>query len=1293
MWQFWIDVGGTFTDCIGVAPDGEVRQFKTLSSGVTKGTIDSAVGASIFDAARADDPAGFHNNTECRLYSKSGRKLLTATVTEFFADVDTGRLTLNHAVPSAAARYELVSDVPAPVLSIRWLLRLPGDTKCPATLVRFGTTRGTNALLTGSGARTALVTTRGFGDVPLIGNQDRPDLFQLDIRKPNPLFHAAFEIDERVDTDGNILTALDVDRAGQQLRDSGLTPDNFDSVAICLLNAYRNPDHELLLEKWLLESGFTEISRSSEVSPLIRFVPRCDTTVLDAYLNPILRVYLNEIRGHLPDSQIQVMTSVGGLVDSHAFRGRDCVLSGPAGGIVGFSTVAETEGYSRTIGFDMGGTSTDVARYDGRFELENETTKAGVKIMTPMLAIETVAAGGGSICGFDGVRLHVGPKSAGASPGPACYGSGGPLTVTDLNVFLGRVLPAHFPFRLDLNSIRKRLNELRDRMVRAKVAEPDSDLHELAEGLLNIANDNMAQAIRKISVAKGYHPAEYALVSFGGAGGQHACRVARNLGITRILIHPFAGILSAYGMGMADVRAIRQCSILKTLTPETLAEICDARAELENETRAEIIAQGIHPDCISPGQLSLELRYRGTDSSLVIPEPADGDWMRDFELAHRRQFGYVRGGDAVEVAAVRIETVGMAKSDRKPLETGSPDLPASPAAEAIGDTTQVYVNGRFHNANVYRRQTLQKHDVLVGPCIVCEPTSTVFIEPGCTGTITATGMISIDAASAQQLDLQADSQSPSNSPAQITPDPVRLEVFNNQFVSIAEQMGETLRRTSRSTNVRERLDFSCALFDREGQLVVNAPHVPVHLGAMGETVRAIISDHPDMKVGDVYVTNDPFRGGSHLPDVTVVTPVFPDTLPDGQTMPDYYVANRAHHAEIGGVVPGSMPPFSRTLAEEGVVISSQKLVDAGTSFEHAIRRLLLAGKHPSRNVQDNLADLTAQVAANERGVRQLRQLTQEHGAATIHDYMQHIQDAAAKKTRLCLTRLEDRSYEFSDRLDDGSRVQVRIVVQGDEATVDFSGTADVHDGNLNGNRAIATAAVLYSFRCLLNEDVPLNAGVLAPISIILPMGLLNPPAGDSPESSPAMVGGNVETSQRIVDVLLGALRLAAASQGTMNNLTFGNDRFGYYETICGGSGATRRSNGADAVHTHMTNTRLTDPEVLEQRYPVRLTQFSIRKNSGGAGRHRGGNGVVREMEFLQPLSVSMLSQRRGTNRPYGIEGGEAGQAGKNLLRRAAEAEWKDVGGAFHTTVEAGDMLRIETPGGGGCGASTTGNLE
>jgi 5-oxoprolinase (ATP-hydrolysing) len=1262
-WEFWIDVGGTFTDCLAHSSDGRLLTCKVLSSAVTKGTVERRPDArSIVDPARRTDPPDFWTGYEIRFVDAAGTTVHSTRVTSF--QNDAGLLTLEDSLPpriDTAFRYELVSDEEAPLLAIRLILGLSRRQSIPTLFVKLGTTRGTNALLTRTGARTAFVTTRGFGDILLIGNQDRPRLFDLAIEKPTPLFEQVVAIDERIDASGNVLRAPSPEAIREQL--NGVRSAGIKSLAICLLHSFANAAHEELVERIAREVGFAEISTSSRLSPLIKIVSRGDTTAVDGYLNPVLRAYVERLQKSLGPGQLKLMTSAGGLVDAGRFVGKDSILSGPAGGVIGFSRVAKRAGFPKSIGFDMGGTSTDVSRFDGIFEREYETKKAGVRIVAPMLAVETVAAGGGSICDFDGVKLVVGPASAGADPGPASYGRRGPLTVTDVNLFLGKLPPERFPFPLDRPAVAARLEAL-CRRIAASPSGRDFTPAELAQGFIDVANANMVRAIRKISVAKGYDPAEYVLVTFGGAGGQHACAVARALGIRKVLIHPHAGVLSAYGIGLADVRRFRERAVLRPYSAETLAGLTPVFQEMETEACREVLADGISAANLQAPLRSLDLRYQGVESTINVPWPADGDFAARYGQLHEQLYGYRREGRALEIVATRVEVVGRLPE------------PPDPAVEPVfrrptpSTTTQTWFDGNLHATPIFLREEIRPGDEFDGPAIVCEPTSTVVVDPGFRAAILSRGELLLD-----------DQAEEHGAAATTEANPVQLEIFNNLFASIAEQMGVTLQRTSVSTNVKERLDFSCALFSAAGELVVNAPHIPVHLGAMGETVKHILADNPNLAPGDVFVTNDPYRGGSHLPDVTVVTPVHQaDT---GKLL--FVTASRAHHAEIGGIVPGSMPPFSKFLGEEGVLISNFKLVEAGRSREEELRRLLLSGPYPTRNVEDNLADIAAQVAANELGVRQLRELVDRYSLSVVTAYMDHIQRAAARKMRLALAAIPDGTYSRTDHLDDGSPITVSITKKGDEATVDFTGTGPVLSTNLNANRAIVTAAVLYVFRCLIGEDIPLNSGVLEPVRIILPTCLLNPPAAPDPSRSPAVVGGNVETSQRVVDTLLGALGVAAASQGTMNNLTFGDASFGYYETICGGSGATRDADGADAVHTHMTNTRLTDPEVLERRYPVRIHEFRIRPDSGGPGARRGGNGVIREIEFLRPVVVSMLSERRGPYAPFGLEGAEPGALGRNTLRRAGTGHVVDLGGKFRIDAGPGDVLRIETPGGGGFG--------
>jgi len=1281
-WLFWLDVGGTFTDCLARTPDGRLLRRKVLSSATVKGRVVRAARGEVFIAPDISVPDGFWAGYILFLLDENGTEVGTNIVLNSSPDGNLLRLDIVDADWTSAARsYDLVSPEEAPILAIRLFLGLRLEEPIPPCAVRLGTTRGTNALLTRRGAKTGFITTRGFADILHIGYQNRPKLFELEIRKPLPLFSAVAEIDERIASDGGVLVAPDEEQVRAELL--RLKAAGVESLAICLLNSYANPHHEEQVERIARELGFAEISTSSRVSPLMKIVPRGDTTVVDAYLNPVLRTYVERIARSLPESDLRIMTSAGGLVSAANFIGKDSLLSGPAGGVVGFSRAAEAVGFPRAIGFDMGGTSTDVGRCDGRFEYTYETEKAGVRIAAPMLAIETVAAGGGSICRFDGVKLAVGPASAGADPGPACYGRCGPLTITDCNLILGRIVPERFPFPLDLSAVEARLAEVADAVKTAgsHLNQDSSPLPlspspslALAAGFLRIANANMAQAIRSISIAKGYDPRDYVLVAFGAAGPQHACAVAEELGMTRILVHPDAGVLSALGIGLADVVKHRSIGVYRSLD-EARHDLPALLDELEHQARADVLAEGVSVNRITV-QHALDLRYRGTDATLQIEQPQTGDYAAAFAAQHRRLYGYVHADRLLEVVVARAVAIGNAETKLPKSQSAN----ANPAAPR--QWRDMSCSGAFGRTALFDRSELPPGATIAGPAIITEPLTTTIIEPGWQASLLSGGELLLTRVEPQDGIPNANLKSEISN-LQSRADPVLLEVFSNHFTAIATQMGITLRNTAMSVNVKERLDFSCAIFTSEGDLVVNAPHIPVHLGAMSETVKRIIADNSDMQSGDVFVTNDPYRGGSHLPDVTVVTPVFDSPSPQ----PLFFTANRAHHAEIGGITPGSMPPFSRNLGEEGVLIRNFKLLDHGASRFDELRALLASGKYPSRAVETNLADITAQLAANQQGAVDLRRMIERHSLGLVQAYMRHIQDAAERKMRAAFARLLPGRRTFCDHLDDGTPICVAITIAGDSATIDFTGTGPVSAGNLNANRAIVTAAVVYVLRLLVGEDIPLNQGVLAPVEIILPYSLLNPqPPAPSPQplDCPAIVGGNVETSQRVVDVLLGALGLAAASQGTMNNVLFGDDSFGYYETICGGSGATADAAGADAVHTHMTNTRLTDPEVLEARYPVRLHEFSIRRGSGGAGIHRGGNGVLRRIEFLKPLTLSILSQRRGPYPPYGSAGGEPGALGRNELLRA-DGQVENLPALAQVLIQPGDALTIETPGGGGWG--------
>lgn len=1265
-WEFWIDVGGTFTDCLARNPQGHLLKHKLLSSSICPGRVGKHSNRHrIVDLARSNDPEDFWVGYQIQIKEEGDGTIAEETISRFTPS--SGELFLASPLPfnpRPEMRYELLSEEEAPLMAMRYLTGTTLREPLPPANVRLGTTRGTNALLTRNGATTALVITAGFGDVLQIGYQDRPHLFDLSVRKPPPLYGQVIEIGERITAAGEVLQRPDEKTIRKQFESAHR--EGVEALAICLLHAYRHPQHERLLLVWAEEAGFSNISLSSDVSPLMNVVARGDTTVVDAYLNPVLQQYIGRIQQKLPaTSRFRLLTSAGGLIDASGYRGKDSILSGPAGGVVGFAQVAKACGFKHAIGFDMGGTSTDTSRYDGTFPLEYETEKAGVRIVAPMMAIHTVAAGGGSVCKFDGIKPVVGPESSGADPGPACYGRGGPLSVTDLNLLVGKLLTSRFPIPLDVTAATERADQLVEEI--ETTSGKQYTRHQLCEGFLKIANANMAAAIREISICQGIDPRDYVLVAFGGAAAQHACGVARELHIEHILIHPDAGILSAYGIGRSRIVRHGTRGVYAAYEATKMDDVEEIFRQLIEQAAAEVMAEGVDRRLLEM-VCSLQIRYRGTETTITIRKPDDGDYGAAYHALHRQRYGYDRPDHPLEIVAARVEVSHRSEAS----ETESVKLP--PTTPTSEEEQAVYFDGKMYTTAVFDSHNIKPGDHFSGPAIICSMTSTIVVDPDWNATVYSGGeMLLEDRGEAVKCSQQVAEEA----------DPIMLEIFNNRFMAIAKQMGMTLRNTASSVNVKQRLDFSCAIFTASGDLVANAPHIPVHLGAMGITVRSILRDNQSPKPGDVYLTNDPYRGGSHLPDITVVTPVHDPT--DGCLL--FFTANRAHHAEIGGIRPGSMPPFSHNLAEEGVLLSNIKLFDAGQPQWDTLQEKLTSAKFPSRNVEDNLADIAAQNAANRQGSRDLRELVAQYSLPVVLAYMRHIQHAAAVKMRSALKRLPDDRYQFGDWLDVGresAAICVSIDIEGETAVFDFSGTAPVLPNNLNANQAIVTAAVMYCLRCLIAEDIPLNEGVLSPITIKLPDCLLNPPRHSSPEKCAAVAAGNVETSQRIVDVILGALGVAAASQGTMNNLLFGDSQFGYYETICGGAGATPGAEGADAVQTHMTNTRLTDVEVLEDRYPVRVLQFNIRRGSGGRGQWRGGNGVVRHIEFLRPLAVSLLSQRRGPHPPYGLEGGESGAIGINTILRNNGTR-KKLSGIVELAVEAGDVLIIETPGGGGYG--------
>ncbi len=1256
-WQIWIDTGGTFTDCIARDPDGTFLKTKVLSSSALRGTIqkwiDNRTVRILQDWNAPDD---FVKNFNFRLL---GTNHSPVPISSFNAETSVLHLEDSISPPSYDS-FEVTCDLEAPVLATRLVTGTkPGDPLPPSDL-RLATTKGTNALLEHKGNPTLFLITEGFADFLKIGDQKRPDLFSLDIDKPAPLYQQVIEVQERMDATGKSIQQPKLDLLEQQLQVFD-TPSKI-SVALCLMNSYKNATHEQQVSSLLDKLGFKHVSVSSELSPFIKILHRAQTSVVNAYLSPVLHQYIDKVKSQFSTGSFRMMTSAGGLVQANRFSPKDSLLSGPAGGVVGASTIGKQTGFKQIISFDMGGTSTDVARYSNEFEYCFQHQVGDAELAAPALSIETVAAGGGSICSFDGFKLTVGPDSAGADPGPACYGSGGPLTVTDVNLLLGRVEPDNFGIPVSKEAAEQRLTEVINQVRNHKDEQVES-LHIL-EGFLQIANERMADAIRKISLRKGYDPRKYAIVAFGGAGAQHACAIADQLNISDIIIPSDAGLLSAYGLGHAVVEQFEEKQILQLL-PEVEPMLSDQFKQLEQTAKQQLSSEGIPEEECTIRRRSVFMRLEGQESTLEINFNEDGKPGEKFREAYRNRYGHW-----IENRVIEVESIRVAASSAKPDFATTADIKSGEAGNPKKYKPIVF-EGKEINTPVFDRRQLVANQKLTGPALVLDPYSTVVLEPGWKLEVRSNGALIL---SQEQQKPQSSNRTQERSQA------VSLELFTNRFTSIAEEMGEMLRRTALSVNVKERMDYSCALLNNHGQLVVNAPHIPVHLGALGICVRKL-KKNIEMEPGDVIVTNHPAFGGSHLPDVTVVTPVFTD---NDQLLG--FAASRAHHAEIGGTRPGSMPPDASTLAEEGVVIPPIYLIKNGSEQWNQIRKRLTSAEHPSRSIEENIADLQAAVAANHRGARSLLTLVETYGSEKVLHYMDALKYYAAERMKSTIKQLPKGNFKSTELLDDQTRLHSTIEVGDQHISFDFEGTDSVHPGNLNATPAIVNSVIIYLLRLLVDEPLPLNEGLLEPITIQLPEGtLLNPHFKKDPKQCPAVVGGNVETSQRLTDLLLKPFQKIACSQGTMNNVLFGNEDFGYYETIGGGTGAGPDFDGTDAVHHHMTNTAGTDPEILEQRYPVRLDRYEIRRDSGGSGRYSGGNGIRREMTFLEAVSLSLLTQHRVVE-PYGLNGGKPGARGKQWIihRNGGKEQLESIDGA---DLEAGDQFIILTPGGGGYGKS------
>lgn len=1240
-----MDTGGTFTDCIGTDPTGHVHRLKVLSNSVIRGKVVTQHGRTLQLDIQWPVSKDIFSGFVLRAVGSKQQFVIEQV------DLATNCVILKkHLSQNVKGQFvEITSGEEVPVLAARLLTHTPLGQKFPLMDVRLGSTRGTNALLERKGAATAFLVTKGFKDLLLIGNQQRPDLFTINIKKPTPLYQQVFEVSERIAADGKVLVALNLQEARELA--TQLKRNKIKSVAIALLNAHRNSAHEVQLADVLRQAGVEFVSISHQLTSQIKLLSRAETAVANAYLDPIIKQYISGIQKGLSDAKLSMMTSSGSLVPAHRFFPKDSLLSGPAGGVVGAAGQAHRSGLNQILAFDMGGTSTDVSMYNGRYDYRFESKVGNSSILSPSLAIETIAAGGGSICDFDGHKLSVGPHSAGASPGPACYGSGGPLTITDVNLLLGRIDPGLFAIPINQKAAEKCLDQLLTRMWRITGKRHRSV--EVLESFLQIANEKMAEAIRKISVSQGHDPRDFALLSFGGAGGQHACALASILGMRRIIVPYDAGLLSALGIGHAVVERFQEKLILKPWE-NFKSELQTVLDQLFEEATHQLTAEGFSANTVIRKSELIFLRFVGQDTSIEVDLAAGTSVLEMFKRQYRQRYGHWTDRE-VEVESVKV--VAAIRSERDSRKS----VRAKKYSPKTSRKVLMTVGGKLHGCSVYQWEDLKAGASIKGPSLVISKNSTTVIEPGWNWYLDehTNGHLSRVKTGSKKVRYSKEAE---------------LELFTNRFTALAQEMGALLQRTSFSVNVKERLDFSCALLDARGNLVVNAPHIPVHLGSMGVCVREVMK-HMAMKDGDVIITNHPAYGGSHLPDVTLIKPVFFKSKRVG------FVANRAHHAEIGGVTPGSMPAHATKLDQEGVIISPTYLVKRGKVNWERVTGLLKGGRYPTRALDENLADLHAALASITLGESGLKELCQNHGAREISSQMQSLGSYAAAVMRSKISSLSFTNASATELLDDGTKLSIHVRKEKKRLVLDFTGSSRTHAGNLNATRAIVQSVVLYCLRLLIDQPLPMNEGLMEPVHVILPTGLLSPDFSQQPV--PAVVGGNTEVSQRLTDTLLKAFGLAACSQGTMNNFLFGNEQFGYYETICGGTGAGEGFHGTDAVHQHMTNTRITDPEILELRYPVRLLRFEIRKQSGGGGKWRGGNGVIREIEALQKLDVSLLTQHRVVQ-PYGVKGGSPGKTGEQWIVRSGDTK-KRLKGIDQVSLSPGDRLVIMTPGGGGWG--------